>query len=213
MRLFEIATTETKTYSDFEEFMDILEEECSTIWNMYKRTGFLYRGIQDYDDLIVKSIRSDRNPTDLDPIRHNLSIEAYKKLGIAAHRGNSIFCSTDLEVAEAWGDTYIVFPTDPFKFSYLANWYSYAEKHLAELGSAIPEGNITKYPYFMFTYMIDGKTTVDDLAAILQEAGLSSTGLPMAISQGLEVLITGQKYYAVSTTYEAEVEMFLRDVA
>jgi len=87
------------------------------------------------------------------------------------------------------------------------NWREFAQKHLSDFGSSI--STALNYPYFMLTYLVDHKTTVDELAAILQEAGLARSGLPMAIENELEVLITGRKYYAVSTVYEEEVKMFI----
>jgi hypothetical protein len=205
MRLFEVEPQ----YGDFDAFMETVERECSWIWSVYKNTDFLYRGIRDSRDTLVKPIRTDRTPTDMDPKRHAISIAAYKQMGIAAHRGNSIFCTPDLDIAEGWGEPYIVFPANPFKFSYFLNWQNFVQTYLADLDAAMPTGNIAKYPYFLFTYLIGPNSTVDETVEYLQAAGLASTGLPMAINNGLEVLITGEKYYAVSINYEDEVRAYL----
>lgn len=83
-------------------------------------TTLLYRGIQinTDDDIVVKSIRSDRRPLDTHQVLHDLYDEALKRAGIMARRSNSIFCSGNIEVAEGYGEICVVFPIGRFEYSW-----------------------------------------------------------------------------------------------
>ena len=50
--------------------------KCPTISDIYRKHDFLYRGLDESDFIVSKSIRQDRRPVDMDPQKHSLSIEA-----------------------------------------------------------------------------------------------------------------------------------------
>lgn len=101
-------------------------------------TSLMYRGIQinSDDDIVVKSIRSDRRPLDTHQVLHDLYDEALKRAGIIARRSNSIFCTGNLDVAEGYGEICAVFPIGRFEYSWSSEYpdLTYEIQHISNDG-------------------------------------------------------------------------------
>lgn len=97
-----------------------LRQKCSTFVDAYRSTHHvLIRGIADTKGMPGKEsafvhfpIRQDRRPQQMVPHSHELINTAMQQLGLRAHRGNSIFCTSNSKIAKAWGNVYAVFPED-----------------------------------------------------------------------------------------------------
>jgi hypothetical protein len=107
-----------------EEVVELLKSECSEIYNLYKSTGFknlFFRGEKDANDKyepFKAGIYQNRIPVQMDPKLHETFNAAMMRVGLGAHRGNSIFTSSNFIVAADWGNTCIVFPTNGFKYTW-----------------------------------------------------------------------------------------------
>ena len=103
---------------EVDDFVDMIENECSDILTAYQETGVaLYRGDRDESKLIPafkKDIRTDRKPVQMVAHYHTWIDDAYKILKVTATRKNSIFCTANPDVAGDWGTAFIVFPQDAF---------------------------------------------------------------------------------------------------
>lgn len=122
-------------FTDFKGYNKLLlylKKDCSEILKLYKNSNdkFLLRGVSSSngDDIVKYKIRSDRKPSYLEMEIHNAANGVITDLGGVAHRGNSIFCTTNERVAPEWGTAYIVFPINGFNatyFSRLSEAYMY----------------------------------------------------------------------------------------
>jgi hypothetical protein len=174
------------------EDMGFVLKECSQIIQEYKKAeGVLFRGIRDKPVVCELPIRTDRRPMEMEDHFAKMLEATYETFGIVAHRQNSIFTSPMIEITETWGDTYIVFPKNGYKFSYFTELKNgqYAFDLLRGACSAAlrgPKGEkITD--------------TIEQSAAIMEvmeDLGITQTNLPYAIKNGCEVLIHGSSYYA-----------------
>lgn len=107
-----------------EEVIELLKTECSEIYNLYKSTGFknfFFRGEKDANDKyepFKASIYKDRIPVQMHLKIHEMFNAAMTRVGLVAHRGNSIFTSSNFIVAADWGNTCVIFPTNGFKYTW-----------------------------------------------------------------------------------------------
>lgn len=161
-----------------------MKETCSEIINVYQQTDrFLYRGMKRKPNVFLSNIRQDRSTIQMPRKFAELLVAAYTAFGIDANRQNSIFTSPIVKTAGHWGEAYIVFPFNGFKFSYVAKYdtmYPFADLYELSMQAQSKE----KPMQFMIPK--------------LEEMGLTDENLPYAIENNLEVLITGDKFYAFS---------------
>lgn len=171
-----------------------LETECSQILSVYRQTNqFLYRGMRNRPAVFRSGIRDDRKPLEMPEWIHNLLLKAYRRLGVAAHRGNSIFATPDEKIADVWGDAYIIFPTNGFKFSWFTTitdgQYPWDQLQRIAYG-AVSKGDQMRDAEQGKEIVIS--TIVDELT----ELGLRQDDLTAAMHAWAEVLITGSEFYA-----------------
>jgi hypothetical protein len=172
--------------------MVFLKQECSQIIQEYRTAGsVLFRGIRNKPVVVELSIRHDRRPLEMEDHNAELLVATYETFGITAHRQNSIFTTPMLDIADHWGDVYIVFPKNGYQFSYFtevkAGAYAFDILHGACYAARRgPQGErITD--------------TVEQVAAVMEvmeDLGITQSNLPYAIKNGCEVLIHGSSYYA-----------------
>lgn len=112
--LLEGQFTPNKLSKSVEEIAMIIQSNCTTFLRAYKSSKIaLLRGVDGGNmKAMVANIRPDRRPVDVDPRFHELLHHAYLKAGLKATRKNSIFCTTELNEADSWGDVHIVFAKD-----------------------------------------------------------------------------------------------------
>lgn len=161
-----------------------MKETCSEIINVYQQTDrFLYRGMKRKPYVFLSNIRQDRNTVQMPMEFAHLLVDAYTACGIYANRQNSIFTSPIVKTAGYWGEEYIVFPFNGFKFSYVTKYD-------------------TQYPFadlYELSMQAQGRENpVEFMVPKLKEMGLTDKNLPYAIENNLEVLIAGDKFYAFS---------------
>jgi len=116
---------------------------------------------------------------------------AYETYDITAHRQNSIFTTPEISVASDWGDVYIVFPKNGYKFSYFS-----------ELKDGKYAFDLLRGACSSALFGPNGERVTDSIqqsAAIMEvmeDLGITQSDLPYAIKNGCEVLIHGSSYYA-----------------
>lgn len=110
------------------EILPLIKKNCSTyIQEMKKVKGTvnLYRGTSHiFNDMIYKTVRSNRLPKDMKIKAHNrFNIEFKKKFGIKA-RSETLIASPSSPQAQAYGSfTHMVMPIGNFKFIYSEQIY------------------------------------------------------------------------------------------
>ncbi len=95
---------------------DILSE-CSEILNLYKNTGkLLYRGLKYHDSYGYITPRDDRRPVDTPKEIHNALDKGFKDKFGWKSRSEGVFVTGDNKMTEIYGDTFIFYPVDGWKF-------------------------------------------------------------------------------------------------
>ena len=122
---YDLASPEHKDIRPIESLADlvpVIKQNCSEILKCYQQSGeVLYRGIKGaISQTVITGIRDSRKPLQMDAPLHNFLTKVYTHMGIRAHRGNSIFCTTSRGTAMDWGRAYIVFPKDGWVGSWAA---------------------------------------------------------------------------------------------
>lgn len=178
------------------DIAQILQNECSIAVDAYARTHkVLYRGIKSVGasaaPFISASIRTERQPLYLPLELHNAVNEAMLELGLKAHRGNSIFCTTRLSIAANWGQTYVVFPVD--------GWVGTVFDKVVD-GYVVDE--ILDDAEWIMKSADDHDIKIQKLAAKLSElepySFKSAEALQLILKERyVDILITGNKYYAL----------------
>ena len=104
------------TDSEAKKVIRYVLQNCKDAVNACKAAGkFLYRGdvqAKKDDVAFVGTSRNDRRPTDSDSTISQEYDRILKSLGFSALRHNSIFCTSDLNHAEGFGQDYMIFPID-----------------------------------------------------------------------------------------------------
>jgi hypothetical protein len=83
----------------------------------------IYRGISDRGGLaFTKKTREDRRPKDTGAARHQAFNAAIAAAGGVANRSNSLFSSSDDDVAMQYGTAYVLIPVGNFNYTWSPNW-------------------------------------------------------------------------------------------
>lgn len=120
-----------------QRIVETIQRDCTQILSVYQAARkVFYRGVHGNSQaVIVKNIRTDRKAVggEAEQEKHNVLVNWMIEKGYHSHRGNSIFCTGNQNVAYDWGSPYVVFPVD----GWYANWtqgisettYSYHKYH------------------------------------------------------------------------------------
>ena len=107
-------------------FIEDVQTECSDIIALLKTSQrALLRGeagARSTDGPFVASIRKNRKPVEMEDVRHHMFNAALQRNGLTAHRGNSIFCTTDAETASTWGAVCLILPKNGFKYTWFEDF-------------------------------------------------------------------------------------------
>lgn len=170
----------------------LIEQNCSQILNAYYGTDErLVRGEHMEEFAFKSSIRQNRSPVEMPGDAHELLHKAFLKLGLIATRKNAIFCSTNRDIANAWGNAiYTIFPYDGWSGTVL---------EVFDRGYAF--GTLQHLVYEAKDKTEDDEERVEYLVKWLAEYMPSKVG-PDNIEQILErkfedIQITGPGYIAV----------------
>jgi hypothetical protein len=177
-----------------EDLAAILKAQCTDILEAYKKgKEVIYRGIKGAkDQVVITAIRTDRKPVEMAGVWHNELHSAFIKYGLKATRKNAIFCTTSLNIAEDWGNPYIIFPKDGWTVTVFKEYKKDYTFYTLERMRAHRELTKMKTPADRIAY-IGSKleemgamniTTADQLAQILKE-------------KYEDILLTGSSYIAV----------------
>lgn len=169
------------------EFVDAVKEECDEmIYACHMAKAPIFRGIKDGIQFPqFKKIRQDRFPIQMSEWKHELINKALSELGHIAHRGNSIFCTSDPKIAEDWGDLCYVIVKDGWSATVFdKKKRGYAFDNLKNVGGMNDQ---EKYDNIMEALLdMDPRTIKDpeELAAVIK-AGYQ------------DILITGTEYAVI----------------
>lgn len=102
---------------DIESRFDLIERNCKPFLRDLSRVdyGVLYSGRQSREIFIERDVRKNRKPKDMDLKIHGWVDDwFYKKFGIRA-RSNSLFCTSEINVALTYGTPYIICPIGKYE--------------------------------------------------------------------------------------------------
>jgi len=103
----------------FEMIILKLRRECSEIIREYKKNkAYLYRGYNSNQLYLTKTPRIDRRPMDMPKEVHDLFDNAFKKEFGWKVRSEGAFVTTQHRKANGYGDVYLFFPVNSYKYVY-----------------------------------------------------------------------------------------------
>lgn len=160
---------------------------CSEILHLYSTTRqVLYRGILRINSARAKSIFIGEPVENRIPLNTSLALSIaidnkLIKAGFKALRINSIFCTGDLEQAKEFGEPYVIFPFNGFKFTY---------SDFKDLTLQMPY----KFePYSNMPKEIKWMTVAD----FISKFGFTNQNLDAALINSKEIYVRG-KYLAIN---------------
>lgn len=101
------------------EFLSMTAPSATSLTSKFRYRSGLFRGmLHTTDDAFVGSSK-DRNSINQSAQKYQELCDLYLKLaGYKALRSNSVFCSTDYNRIKEFGNSYLIFPINGFKFTY-----------------------------------------------------------------------------------------------
>jgi len=200
MKLYEIAGNTIQKIDSLSapELADLIKRECSEFVKAYIKTNgsYLYRGVQDatrdWDYAITRNIRTDRKPVEMPADFHQLINTSMTEMGLQAHRGNSIFCTTNTSTANDWGQPFLIFVADGWagtvfeeeRRDYLYSALYLAAKDITYRGEDEDQAK---------------RSMMHELKKLKPRSFRTNAGLQAVIkSKYNDILITGTKYYGLA---------------
>ncbi len=119
--------------------------------------------------------------------------EALKKAGFKAIRSNSIFCSSSTDNLHYFGLPYLIFPIDPFNYT----WSPYVSD--INLDTTSPDSQAAK---FLNILMTKGKYLESDFDIFVERCNYQNTNFVDAIKSGNETMIHGSYLALDGKIYE-----------
>lgn len=174
-----------------------LEYECSDALSLAKSTGkFFYRGTVDDMFLIYKGrIRDNRRPMNTPQEIQNRINDWLLDHGFKALRTNSLFVTTDWNQAGSYGTPFIIFPKNGFSYTWFQN--------SKDLYHTMNEISPTEHE--LIQHLDDDR----NLDAFMQRVGPRNDNIQEAIRNGVEIMISGVDYYAISSDLIDDVKRLL----
>ena len=184
------------------EFSELVKRDCSKFLKEIKQSKrFVYRGISGVGKMGIKTPRPDREPKDMSLAGHNYLGKLFKKYHGWNARKEGVFCFGDVGDASSYGDTYIVFPVDGYKYLW--------SDDINDLYSCMEEEKYMKYDghYTDFSVLWDE----DKLCTFMMEFDYNSedeNDLLFKADNELNILIKNYsnnnltKYLTVYSNYE-----------
>ena len=128
MRIYEITPGQRKpikikldTIEKFGQFWDkAIEPNCSDVLKVYRTVEKVYlRGEQNMPDIFRGASRVDRPARDSNQLLAQIFDKCLLDLGFEAIRSNSIFTSGSKIITSEFGNVYMIFPINGFKFTFI----------------------------------------------------------------------------------------------
>jgi len=200
------AYTDPIIVKQIEEKLLAMYPRCKQIFSLYKKYPgkYFYRGTNHLMIYYNKTPPKGRRPRDSDEDIHTDIIKAMKANGFKAHRGNSIFMTSDMEQADGYATgppsragqpsrgLYIIFPLDGFNYSWSPKVQDF-------------EGFYKDDPHSLG---IDIENGIDEY---LRQAEYTNKRIDAALKSGHEVM-TNSKYYAISTKYIPIITDYIKNM-
>ncbi len=113
--------------------MPNIDLECSDIRAIVKQAGSrnLFRGIKSAPPIFYEN-PGNRSPIDTTRDNQEQLDQCLKASGFVALRSNSMFCTSDFDVAESYGELYRVYPLNGFKYTWNKKAYDLFSSNVLE---------------------------------------------------------------------------------
>jgi hypothetical protein len=113
---------EIETIEQVENVREILSKQCSEIYNFYKLKGeFFFRGAKRNNDaFLLETPYQNRAPKDTPQDVSKLLDDAFERKFGWRPRSQGVFGVSNFDTARLYGQVYILFPVDGFKYVYSA---------------------------------------------------------------------------------------------
>lgn len=187
MRLHEIEHGEKlPIQDDRQDIIKMLNSQCSEIIQAMKASNkFLYRGVRGYSDpnfpeQFKGKSRSDRKTMGTSSWHQPVMDKILANNGFAALRGNSIFCTSNIEDSTTYGRPYIIFPINGFDFTWSPVYQDL-------------------YGDPAYSHDMDEKA----ISKMLSHGSYKWNDLPKALQTGHEIMIHGEYYAFRNSIYDA----------
>ena len=169
--------------------------------------GFMYSGRRGKPDFFTGTVRTDRKSVDMSPeLQSDLNKEFVNQFGYPA-RSNSVFCTGDDDVTTYYGSPFMIFPIGNFKFLWsddIRDLYVYISNH-TNISNMKGGNKLFDYFYNSIGKDITNEDERNDIAKDMYWDFITHTvhsytknNLRAAVDSESEIMITCEKYYAVS---------------
>lgn len=100
-----------------EIFYSAIKNECRRILEIYDKINqYLYHGYASSEPFLVRIPKENRKPKDTPGDIHDFINEIFQEIGFEVNRKNSLFFTGNQAEARKYGNVYVAFPTDDFKY-------------------------------------------------------------------------------------------------
>jgi len=105
-----------------DKIVNFIKKNCSQILYSYEQHNkFLYHGVDNIlscREVIFGKQKNGRKPLGTDINIHNKLNTILRKCGFKSVRSNSIFCISNIWLAEEFGEIFVIFPLNGFNYSW-----------------------------------------------------------------------------------------------
>lgn len=212
-----------KISSKFDAIKNTLITRCSDILDIYKTTDktYLYRGVKySPSEIYAGQPPINRFPKNTPKRADEIINQAMQEVGYTARRDNSIFVTSDYSDAGSYGNLYIIFPFNGYKFT----WSKLYRDLTTGLGFSTLDFNDAEADFDDESIESHHKTNVDQTSKLdnyYNKYGakgfcrnvlyLENTDMRAAIMSKHEIYLHGN-YIAVSKIYMSEINNFIRSL-
>jgi len=209
MRLLSQLKSLSQEKNVLEESLPILKKECSQILKEMRKGYFvLYRGFKNVEigddgeksQFFSRVPRKGRQPLDTSTTMHLIMDDYFdKKFGWRA-RSEGVFCTTSPSHAKFYGEIYMVFPVNGFKFIYSPNVHDLFDEQNRFIKKFTKNKISLLSDLHTFLDMAKANKVETEEAVFKMLDGLKYTdkSLRKAKTNNSEVMIKCSKYYALS---------------
>lgn len=99
------------------DIVKTLKKDCNDIIKIYKNTKkLIFRGEKKEFLFFKKKYPNNRTPRDTNVYFHKIINYVFKKKGFIANRSNSVFTTSQIQIAHSYGNPYIFFPKNGYHY-------------------------------------------------------------------------------------------------
>jgi len=102
--------------TNVDDVVELIKQKCQPFLKEWDGNNFLYRGMKHSFTYDIKQVRVDRKPKDIPLILHEMLDKEFKKQFGWNARSNSVFCTGNKTSTEEYGNAYVIFPCDNYKY-------------------------------------------------------------------------------------------------